>query len=77
MRFLDFILDIFKSNKKNAKIITKNVSKSFGENTPLEVRLCDANNNPIVDKDLTITINGKSYNRKTDSNGIAKLNINL
>ncbi len=77
MSFLDFIFNIFKSNKKNAKIITKNVSKSFGENTPLEVGLFENINMPIVDKDVTITINGKSYNRKTDSDGIAKLNINL
>ena len=77
MSFLDFILNLFKNNKKNAKIITKNLSKSFGEPAPLEVGLFDANNNPIVDKDLAISIHGQSYNRKTDSNGIAKLNINL
>ncbi|WP_296885162.1 cysteine peptidase family C39 domain-containing protein [uncultured Methanobrevibacter sp.] len=77
MSFLDFIFNIFKSNKKNAKIITKNLSKQFGENTPLEVGLFDDDNNPIADKDLTINIHGKDYSRKTDSDGIAKLNINL
>ena len=77
MSFLDFILNIFKNNKKNAKIITKNLSKQFGENTPLEVGLFDDDNNPIADKDLTINIHGKDYSRKTDSDGIAKLNINL
>lgn len=77
MSFLDFIKGLFQNNKRNAKIITKDLSKQFGEKTPLEVGLFDECNNPIVDKDLTITINGKSYNRKTDADGIAKLNINL
>ena len=77
MSFLDFILNIFKSNKKNAKLITKNLTKQFGENTPLEIGLYDENNNPVPDKNITINIHGKDYARKTDADGIAKLNINL
>lgn len=77
MGFLDFILNIFKNNKKNAKIITKNLSKTFGEKDPLEVGLYAENNIPIVDKNLTIEINGVPYQCKTDQDGIARLNINL
>ena len=57
MGLLDFILNIFKNNKKNAKIITKNLSKTFGEKDPLEVGLYAENNIPIVDKNLTIESN--------------------
>ena len=77
MGLLDFILNIFKNNKKNAKIITKNLSKTFGEKDPLEVGLYAENNIPIVDKNLTIEINGVTYQRKTDQDGIVRLNINL
>jgi hypothetical protein len=37
----------------------------------------DGNGNPLVNSDVTFNINGVFYNRKTDANGIARLNINL
>ena len=76
MGLLDFIRNLFRSNKKYAKIITQNLTKTFGETDQLEVALYD-NETPLTDKTINITINGKTYARKTDNNGIAKLNINL
>ena len=76
MGFLDFIMNLFSNNKKNAKIITKDLSKTFGEQTPLEIAIYE-NSTPLVEKNITIEINGIKYTRKTDANGIAKLNINL
>lgn len=40
-------------------------------------RLLDADNNPVSGKQLKYTINGVTYNRTTDNNGYAEMNINL
>ena len=41
------------------------------------VKLLDDNGNRLSGKNVTFNINGVFYNRLTDSNGIARLNINL
>ena len=76
MGFLDWIKQLLSNDKQIARIITKDLSKTFGEKDPLEVGLYE-NKIPLPDKDITIKINGVTYSRKTDSDGIAKLNINL
>ena len=76
MSILDFIKNLFKNDEKYARLITQDLTKTYGESEPLEVGLYE-NKTPLVDKDVTIIINGVKYNRKTDSNGIARLNINL
>ena len=76
MSFIDFIKKLIGNNKKTARIIIKNLIKTYGTTTPFEVGLYDGKT-PLADKILYITINGMSYQRKTDENGIAKLNINL
>ena len=76
MSILDFIKNLFKSNKKVARLITQDLTKVKGESEPLEVGLYE-NKTPLVDKYVSININGVIYERKTDSNGIARLNINL
>ena len=37
----------------------------------------DSYSNPLVNRTIAITINGKTYNRTTDENGWATMNINL
>ena len=76
MSILDYILNIFKNNKKYPRIITQNLSKTFGESDKLEVGLYDGET-PLQDKTINITINHKTYARQTDTDGIARLNINL
>lgn len=76
MSFLDFIKNLFSNNKKNARIITKDLTKTFGTVDPLEVGLYEGDK-PLTDKMVNIKINSRTYARKTDSNGIARLNINL
>ncbi|MBR0271156.1 MAG: C39 family peptidase [Methanobrevibacter sp.] len=76
MNFIDFIKNIFSNNKRNARIITKDLNKIFGEKDALEIALYE-NNSPLVDKNLNIKINGVTYSRKTDNDGIARLNVNL
>ena len=39
MSFLDFLKNLFGNNKKNARLITKDLTKTFGEKDPLEIGL--------------------------------------
>ena len=76
MGILDFIKNLFTNNKKSPKIIVNKLIKTYGTDTPLEVALYE-DKTPLTDKSLFIQINGREYERKTDNEGIAKLNINL
>ena len=76
MSFLDFLKNLFSNNKKDARIITADLSKTFGEKDPLEVGLFEGKT-ALPDKNVNIKINGVTYSRKTDENGVAHLNINL
>lgn len=76
MGLIDLIRELLGNNKKNTRLITKDLTKTYGEKNQLEVGLYE-NANPIEGQMITININGVDYNRKTDNNGIARLNINL
>ena len=76
MGLLDIIKSILSFNKKQVNIIVQDLSKITGESAPLEIGLYE-DETPLADKTLTIKINDVKYARATDSNGIAKLNINL
>ena len=53
------------------------VVKMFKNDTQYYATFLDGNGNPLVESDVTFNINGVFYNRKTDENGIARLNIKL
>ena len=61
----------------------KDLTKTFGVSDAYEVTLTDKDGNPLVGQDVQFIINGEfiingvTYIRTTDENGIAKLNINL
>lgn len=76
MGILDYIKNLFGNNKKNARLITNDLTKTFGEKDQLEIGLY-TNETPLPDENVCIKINEVTYQRKTDSNGIARLNINL
>ena len=74
------------SNSNRIKTsIAYNTMSTFTVNTKIDgksgkyftVTLKDENGNALVNKALQFGFNGKIYNVKTDSNGIAKLQINL
>jgi len=55
-----------------------NVIKYFKNDTQYEVTILDDNGNPVkAGEVVTFNINGVFYERKTNENGTAKLNINL
>lgn len=53
------------------------VVKTFKNDTQYYASFLDNNGNPLVNSEVTFNINGVFYTRKTNENGIAKLNINL
>lgn len=63
--------------KKNVVLLVNNFVKTFGESKALTAGIYEADTTPIPYKDLQFTINGVTYTRKTNSDGVASLNINL
>lgn len=61
----------------NAKLEFKEYNEYYKSGKQLTVKLVDSNNKAISGETIYIRINGKSYKRTTDSEGNAKLNINL
>ena len=55
----------------------KDVSMRYRDGSRFEVSLVDGRGNPYAGQNITLNINGVLYNRLTDNQGIAKLNINL
>ena len=53
------------------------VVKTYKNDTQYYATVLDNNGNPLANSDITFNINGVFYNRKTNENGIAHLNINL
>ena len=55
----------------------ENIVKKYGEAKPYEVKLVDGQGKPYAGQTISMNINGVFYDKVTDSDGIAKLNINL
>lgn len=53
------------------------VSMEYGDGSQFKVKLVDGTGNPYANQVVTLNINGVFYNRTTDDNGVAKLNIRL
>ena len=53
------------------------LTKKYGDSTPFAVTLVDGQGKPLANTEVTFNINGVIYHKTTDSDGVAKLNINL
>ena len=53
------------------------IVKTYRNDTQYYASFLDNNGNPLANSEVTFNINGVFYTRKTNENGIAKLNINL
>ena len=58
-------------------IISDDLIKIYKNESQFNVQALTTNGTPLANKNLTFNINGVFYNRTTDSEGNAKLNINL
>ena len=76
MSLIDYIRNLLNNNKKTPQIYATTLKKKYNEKEQLEIGLYD-NKTPITNNKITININNKNYERTTDNNGIARLNINL
>ena len=66
-------------NKPQMSIVAEDVNMFYKDGTSYDVQLTDGEGNPVAmaGEIIKITINGKTYDRKTNSEGIASLPINL
>ena len=59
-------------------ILTGNdLTMVYNDGSEFKVKLTDLYGKPLANKIITFVINGIAYNRTTDSNGVASLNIRL
>lgn len=58
-------------------LVGSDLTKQFLDLPPYTVKLVDGKGIPLIDKVITLNINGVMYNRTTDLLGYARLNINL
>lgn len=58
-------------------IISKNIVKYYRNGTQFYVTVLDFNGNPLANTTVRFNIHGVFYNKTTDKNGTAKLNIQL
>ena len=58
-------------------IIVHDLIKVYRNDSQYEILVLNASGNPLANSNVSININGVFYNRTTDENGIAILNINL
>ena len=58
-------------------IVANDVAKVFKNDTQYYATFYDSEGNLLTNKVVSFNINGVFYNRTTDENGVAKLNINL
>ena len=60
-------------------LVAEDVNMTYQDGTSYNVQIADAQGNPVAQAGVVIkvTINGKSYDRKTNAEGIASLPINL
>ena len=55
----------------------KDLNMKYKDGSKFETKLVDGTGKPYADQTITFNINGVFYSRTTDTNGIARLNINL
>ena len=58
-------------------LIAEDLNMTYRDESKFEATLLDGQGSPLKGEKITFNINGVFYNRTTDENGTAKLNINL
>ena len=58
-------------------IESSDLTKHYRNDSKFEVKIYNKDGTIVINKNVTFNINGVFYNRITDSNGVARLNINL
>lgn len=64
-------------NNFSSTILADDLTKYYGDDTRFSATFLNYDGTPLVNTTVSFNINGVSYNRNTDLEGIAGLNINL
>ena len=64
-------------NKAATSLLSENLVMSYRDGSSWEVTLVDDYGNAISDVNVALGVNGRTYNVKSDANGVARLTINL
>lgn len=64
-------------NPPTLKIEAKDFTKYYGGTEKFTVKITDTSGKALANKEVKITLNGKTYKRTTDKNGFASMNIGL
>ena len=67
----------FTLESQNIRISVQNITKFYNGSERFVVKITDNSNNPITNTKVLIIINGVSYDRTTNENGVASMAINL
>lgn len=58
-------------------LVASDLTKKFGTSDPFKVKVLDGQGKGVANANVGFNINGVFYNRESDNEGIARLNINL
>lgn len=61
---------------KIAKVVTKNISSTYGNLVNYKIKVLDSSKRGIVGVNVSVTLGGKTITKATDSNGIATFTMN-
>ena len=64
-------------NSTESSIVSSDLVKYYKNDSQYEATFFDASGNPLANKTIPVEINGKTYNRTTDVNGLLIFSINL
>ena len=59
-----------------SKIVTKNLSSTYGTQVSYTVKVLDKKNKPIKNQEVVVTIGTKSVSKFTDAKGVATFTCN-
>ena len=63
--------------KEKVSLNAPNLKMYYKDGSKFTAKLKDKNKNPITKAKISFTVNGKTYEKETDKNGMASLDINL
>lgn len=64
-------------NKAATSLLSENLVMSYRDGSSWDVTLVDDYGNVVSDVNVALGVNGRTYNVKSDANGVARLTINL
>ena len=74
---LKVVSDVSSTIDVSKTITAKDITKYYKGSTQYSATFLDAHGNPLSNTDVKITVNGVTYTKKTNANGVVSMAINL